>query len=365
LRSEAARKADFSIIRYGQCWEDADVLLSALAIPEGATCLSIASAGDNALAMLTQRPRRVIALDLSDAQIACLELRVAAYRALEHEEFLELYGSRPSTRRRELYARCRELMPNATRTFWDERPAAIAHGIGESGKFERYFAIFRNNVLPLIHTRRTSERLLQGGSLSERSEFYDRVWDSWRWRALFRIFFSRTVMGSLGRDPRFFDYVDGAIGSRLLARSRHALVELDPADNPYLHWIITGRHEDALPVALRPENYALIRDNLDRLEIHCGPLESFLESYPEAIDRFNLSDIFEYMSPENYRALLLRIVERASPRARLAYWNMMAPRSRPVDLSDRLTPLTELAAQLHDQDRTFFYNALVIEEVSA
>ena len=36
---------------YAQCWEDADVLLDALDIRPGHVCLSIASGGDNALAM--------------------------------------------------------------------------------------------------------------------------------------------------------------------------------------------------------------------------------------------------------------------------------------------------------------------------
>ncbi|MBV8081515.1 MAG: BtaA family protein [Candidatus Eremiobacteraeota bacterium] len=365
MRSEIARKADFSLIRYGQCWEDADVLLRALEIKQGDTCLAIASAGDNALAMLAGAPRRVIAIDLNPAQIACVELRVAAYRNLEHAEFLELYGSRASDRRAALYARCRSSLPDEARSFWDARPAAIAQGFGDSGKFERYFTLFRRHVLPLIHSRRDAQRLLDGGDLSQRTAFYDRVWDSWRWRALFRVFFSRTVMGALGRDPRFFDYVDGSIGQRLLDRSRHALVDLDPADNPYLHWIITGRHGDALPAALRPENYAAIRANLDRLEIRCGPLESFLEAYDGSIDRFNLSDIFEYMSPQNYRDLLVRLLARAAPGARLVYWNMMAPRSRPHDLAGRLEPLRDLAARLHVEDRTFFYSALVVEGVAA
>ena len=30
LPSEAAERADFSLIRYAQCWEDADILLEAL-----------------------------------------------------------------------------------------------------------------------------------------------------------------------------------------------------------------------------------------------------------------------------------------------------------------------------------------------
>ncbi|MFA7006985.1 MAG: DUF3419 family protein, partial [Verrucomicrobiia bacterium] len=194
MRSEIANRADFSGIRYAQCWEDADVLLSALDIRPGDDCLAIASAGDNALAMVSRGPRRVVALDLSHAQLACLELRVAAYLELNHAELLELVGSTPSARRDELYRRCRPQLVAETRAFWDGQPDAIAGGIGGAGRFERYFALFRNRVLPLVHSRSTVERLLRGGARQEREAFYRGEWDTWRWRLLFHLFFSRGVM---------------------------------------------------------------------------------------------------------------------------------------------------------------------------
>ena len=88
--NEAAARADVTGIRYAQCWEDADVLLEALDVQPGDVCLSIASAGDNTLALLARQPERVIVVDLSPAQLACLELRMAAYRRLNHPELLEL-----------------------------------------------------------------------------------------------------------------------------------------------------------------------------------------------------------------------------------------------------------------------------------
>jgi S-adenosylmethionine-diacylglycerol 3-amino-3-carboxypropyl transferase len=84
---------DFSFIRYAQVWEDADVLLEALNIQPDDVCFSIASAGDNAMALLTQGPEKVVAVDLNPAQLACLELRVAAYRLLSYEELLALIGT--------------------------------------------------------------------------------------------------------------------------------------------------------------------------------------------------------------------------------------------------------------------------------
>jgi S-adenosylmethionine-diacylglycerol 3-amino-3-carboxypropyl transferase len=107
MGSEIAGKADFGGIRYAQCWEDADVLLEALDVKPGHVCVAIASAGDNALAMLSKAPARVIALDLSRAQLACLELRVAAYRVLNHPQLLELIGSRFGTQRLRYYRFCR------------------------------------------------------------------------------------------------------------------------------------------------------------------------------------------------------------------------------------------------------------------
>ena len=73
-----------SEMQYGQCWEAADILLDALQPNTEGTYLSIASAGDNALAILSRSPKRVIALDSNPAQLSCLALRVAAYRNLTH-----------------------------------------------------------------------------------------------------------------------------------------------------------------------------------------------------------------------------------------------------------------------------------------
>src|SRR5262245_4130463 len=175
--SEAATRADFSQIRYAQCWEDADILLEALDVAPGDVCLSIASAGDNTLSLLARRPARVVAVDLNPAQLACLELRVAAYRELDHAGLLELIGYRPSQRRAQLYARCRPRLGRSARAFWDAHGEAINAGIGAAGKFERYFATFRKRVLPLVHSRRRVERLLEGRSRDEREDFYDREWD--------------------------------------------------------------------------------------------------------------------------------------------------------------------------------------------
>jgi S-adenosylmethionine-diacylglycerol 3-amino-3-carboxypropyl transferase len=147
-------RAAFDQIRYAQLWEDADVLTQALGDCRGKALVSICSAGDNALAMLTLDPSKVVVVDLSQAQIACLKLRIGAIAALAHGEFLELTGSRPSTRRRALLDRALARTDAQTRRLWSELAAEVeAHGAGGVGKFERYFRIFRRRwCLPLVHS---------------------------------------------------------------------------------------------------------------------------------------------------------------------------------------------------------------------
>ena len=365
-RSEIEARADFSILRYAQCWEDADVLVAGLQPQPGHTVLSVASAGDNTLALLAEGPAHVIACDMNPAQLAALALRVAAYRALSHDELLELVGSRPSARRAALYARCRPLLDTEARVFWDARPSEVAQGIGSAGRFERYFRLFRRWVLPLVHGRRDVAALLTPRPLAERRRFYDDQWDTRRWRLLFRAFFSEWSLGRLGRDPSFFEYAEGDVAGHLLKRTRHALVELEPSDNAYVQWILTGQHPTALPRALRAEHHEAIRANLDRLEIVLAPVEGVLAgAAPPRVDRFNLSNIFEYMGPAQHRAVLTACVDAAAPGARLASWNLFVRRRGAEVLPRRLRALDERAAELFAQDRAFFYSAFVLEEVIA
>ena len=358
-----AATSPFTILRYAQCWEDADILVEGLAVRPGDVCVSIGSAGDNTLSLLTRDPARVIAVDLNPTQIAALELRIAAYRTLGHAELLELIGSRPSTRRDVLYGRCRDAISPYARSYWDARSDAVRAGIGSAGKFERYFALFRRFVLPLVHRRETVRALFDHRGIDQRTRFYSERWDTAAWRLLFRVFFSETVLGRLGRDPSFFTYAEESVADHLMGRVRHALTVLDPAENPYLHWIVTGTHGEALPHALRAENFDAIRDRLDRLEWHCRPMEEALDGADvDRVDRINFSNIFEYMSSDAHRALIASLLPRLPRGARMAYWNMIVPRSGAALLPERLARRCESDA-LFARDKAFFYSAFHVDEV--
>ena len=365
--TEIAAKANFETIRYAQLWEDADCLLLGLAgnrtSLSGSTLVSICSAGDNALAMLTLDPQRVVAVDLSAAQIECLKIRLAAWRTLDHGALLELIGSRPSTRRAALLAQVAATLPADSQAFWAPLKRDVErYGLGGIGRFERYFRLFHRRVLPLVHGRAKVQAVFEPRSREQRQQFLDQRWNTWRWRVLLKCFFSRFSMGRLGRDPAFFDHVEGSVAEHVARRVVHAIVDTDPSENPYLHWVLRGTHGTALPLALRPEHFDTIRDRLDRIDIRHGSLEAFVATGEKA-DGFNLSDIFEYMGPETFSSVYGRLVDAANPGARLVYWNMMVPRRMPQAFSSRLRTMEGLEARGRAIDKAFFYSDFVVEEL--
>ncbi len=369
MKTEAQTKAAFDTVRYAQCWEDTDVLIEALGLRSGSSVLSICSAGDNSLALLGAGAARVVAVDMSFPQIMLARLKAGTFVALEHEEALRLFGLSGATaaERRGLLERAGRAAGSDVLEYWRARPAAIEAGIASAGKFERYFTLFRTRVLPFVHDRATVEALLRDKPFDERVAFFHERWNTRRWRAMFRIFFSRFVMGRFGRDPHFFDYVTGPVAERIAERAQHALTVLDPAANPYLQWILLGRYVTAWPYLLRLQNYNAIRRSImgGGFEVFHGSIEEYLERHPrETFDGFNLSDIFEYMSVANMDALLERLLSAGRSRARFVYWNMLAPRSRPESLAERLAPDVEAAHRLHQRDNAFFYSRLVIEEAT-
>lgn len=362
-------RARFDLIRYANVWEDAEVLREALlpAVPPGRAgrFLSIASGGDNAFALLASGAE-VVAADLSPAQIALVELKRAAIRRLPHPEVLAFLGARNAGRdRRAVYESLEPALPETARDYWRTRPAEIAGGVLHHGRFEGYFRLFRERVLPLVHRRATVERLLEPRDEDARRRFYRETWDNLRWRLLFRLFFSRFAMGRLGRDPEFFRYVQGSVAERILARAEYALTALPTHENPYLELILRGELRQTLPCYLRPEVFPEVRRHLDRLTLYTGPVEAAAAEFQgqDGFDGFNLSDVFEYLDEETSAAVYGRLLDAARPGARLAYWNMLVPRRLAPLFPGRARPLDDEARRLFARDRAFFYSAFVLDEV--
>ena len=186
----------FDIIRYANCWEDADALLEGLEVKPGGKILSIGSAGDNCFSLLTTNPSIVIAVDINPNQLYLIELKKACFKFLAYDQILQFLGFKTCNKRLEIYSLLKNDLNFESRQFWDKNLNLISKGVIHQGKFEKYFQTFSMKILPWIHSKAKINRLFENKSAVEQENFYNNEWNNWRWKILFKIFFSKYILGT-------------------------------------------------------------------------------------------------------------------------------------------------------------------------
>jgi S-adenosylmethionine-diacylglycerol 3-amino-3-carboxypropyl transferase len=360
VRPEILERPVFERLLFAQCWEDPRMDVEALRVGPGQTALVVTSGGCTALSLALLGLERVVAVDLNAAQGCLLELKIAGARRLGHREYLELLGARESARRPRLYLEVRGALGARARDYWDRHGRDLERGVLGAGRYERYLGLFRG-LLRLMHGRDRIERLCRLNGPEEQRRFYEQEWNTAAWRLFFRVFFSRRVLGAAGLDPAFFTYVEGIpdFGVHFLSLARHALVDLPARGNYFLHQICLGRYLDerALPPYLLSENFGALQDSLDRIEVVTDEVGAVLGRLPDAsVDAFAYSNVFEWVPPSAFEAMLRETHRVARPGARLCYRNLLVRRRHPPALDGLFEPDDDVATRLLREDRSFVYS---------
>ncbi len=346
-------KVNFGIVRYANCWEDAHLLLHALKPTKGDRILSIASGGDNSFSLLCNDPEVVIAVDISLPQLHLIELKYCAIKLLERNEIISFLGFTPGEKRMDIFDKIKVHLSPAARSFWEGKLPDIKSGIIHSGKFEKYFQLFVRRILPLVHSQKTVNDLLAAKTAQEQVYFYNHKWNNWRWRILFKIFFSKILMGNLGRDKAFLAEVKVKVGPHIFNRAEQELQSVHAQQNGFLRYALTAGFGDWLPHYLRKEIFFSIKENIHKLQLQHAPLDRLLLTQKK-FDCMNLSNIFEYMNPRVFKNTGTIIINSIAKKGRIAYWNLMVPRSLAVTFPENL--LRENTSLLLKHDEGFFYD---------
>lgn len=347
-------------LRYSMVWEDHLLLERGLAPRKGDDLLVIASAGDNVLNLLLREPRRIVAIDVNPAQLALVELKLAAISVLQHDDFLKLLGLIPAEPHARIahYERVRPRLSGSARALWDDRTTMIANGIAESGRLDRYIAGFRELHLDRDHVG----RLLSARTIADQRVCAERLFSPEVCRA-FTKYFSAENLGVRGRDPSQMRYVsdDFDVTAHLLSRLRWVCSELPVARNFYVERFLRGVEREA--PYLQPDAYPRLRRLASRVELVNAEIAEYLESCPaRSLSHAALSDVFEYLSNEATAAIADDLARVVHTGGRIAYWNLFVPRAASAR-STRLALLDSLSKALWSCDRAWFYRAFRVEEV--
>ncbi|MBK6610318.1 MAG: DUF3419 family protein [Sphingobacteriales bacterium] len=343
-------------IKYANCWEDADLLLTSANLPPNGNILSIASGGDNSFALLSTAPKMLYAVDTNVAQLHLCELKAAAFSELKYDETLALFWGTPQAK--DFFEILKKQLSPPCKKYWETNESSIQSGVINEGKFEQYFRFFRKRVMPFIHSKKTINELLSPKTEQEQTNFYHQKWNTIRWKFLFKLFFSKFVLGRFGRTKAYLNQVEIPVAAFIFEQAAQHLQSKDCQSNYFLHYIFTGEFKPELPFYLREENYQNIKQNLAALTLKQGLVQDFIN--PEtAFNYCNFSNIFEYMNKEEF-ANFHQLLEQYLPnKAIIGYWNLMVDRVFSTSFPQTFSLYNK--PQKQPTDKGFFYKRFVTE----
>ncbi len=307
----------FRRLVYTQIWEDPEADLRAMQLPLGSTIVTISSGGCNALSYLSAKPAQIYAIDLNEAHLSLLKLKLAGLSTLgDYKDFWSFFGKGDAQANAELYReRLRPALDAEARQFWDERDfrgrprssyftsgfyrhGALGHFIGMAHRLARFAKIDLDVLLKgQVSSPERTRALARGHQL-----FHSRL----------ARFVTRTpaLLFSLGIPPQQRTLLGGdqpmneVLYERLLR-----LINVHPNETNYFAWQALSRSypgpgDRCLPLYLQQGQLDVMRKGAGLITPVHANLRVFLESQPaRQIDAVVLLDSQDWMAPDEIRAL--------------------------------------------------------------
>lgn len=355
-------------ISYSMCWEDPVILTQTLNITKNDSVLSIVSGGENIFALCIKQPKKLVGIDIKKEQIYLTKLKMAAIKSLEFEEFIEFMGFKKSNRRIEIFNKIKSGLTDGEVGYWNKNLRDVANGIIHCGKFESYLSKFRRYALPLIISKRRIEQFLKLDTLDKQKKFYDLYWDNWRFKLSFKIFFSKKGL-ERGRDKEYFKHSSKRnISNHYLDRVKHALTSIPIKSNYFMQYILIGTIKT--PFSGHPyldkKNYESLKGILKTINIDFirSSLKEYLRSSEKIrFSKFNLSDIFEATSNQEYFSLLGDVRSVSEKRGKVCYWNNLVRRANHPKI-EGLKKNVKKSSEMYSKDRVHFYSNFILEDIN-
>ena len=343
----------FRRLVYTQIWEDPEADLAALQLPLATTIVTISSGGCNALSYLTAQPAQVYAVDLNEAHLSLLKLKLSGLRAFSsYAEFWQFFGAADSPSNSALYReRLRPWLDAEARAYWDKRNiigrprhAYFTDGFYRHGMLGRFIG--------LAHVLAKFARIDLAALLTGQPDAPERIQALDRLHRLFHSPLARLLTGtpallfSLGIPPQQRALLGaGAPLNEVLHERLLRLINGYPNESNYFAWQALhrgypGPGDRCLPPYLQAGQFERMRDGAGLIiPVHAN-LRLFLESLPaREVDAVVLLDSQDWMAPEEIGALWNAIDRTGSDYVRVIF--RTAGKQSPLD-NDELASLRQV-----------------------
>jgi S-adenosylmethionine-diacylglycerol 3-amino-3-carboxypropyl transferase len=349
---EAARRP----VAFAQVREDALLDLFVVNELDGPVeVLMVASGGCTAAALAaSEKIARLTLVDPNSAQLALARLKLRLLQTSAPPERLAILGHQPMAEKERQIRLEKEF---AALNLPPDSIGPIEHVAAEGpdycGRYEVLFSKLREelaslgseirNLLELRDTFEQSRRIGTGTSLFE---------------GLVRAFESVMALPNL-----IGLFGEGATRNRVEPFSRHffnrimrVLETLPAADNPYLWQLLVGRFPDGL---LFPWLNLDSPRKLPELNFVLGDMAGALSNFDRPWDFIHLSNILDWLSPQDAEKTLALACEALRPGGRVIIRQLNSNLDIP-SLGRRFSWSHKEANALHFRDRSFFYRGIFL-----
>jgi S-adenosylmethionine-diacylglycerol 3-amino-3-carboxypropyl transferase len=341
-------------------WEDPEMDRLALNPLQGEVMMTITSGGCNTLSLLLQDPSIIYTVDINQSQSYVIEMKMAAMKYLNYQEFIEFLGLTPSINRLDIYHSFRHNLSKGAIAFWDFNSPVIGKGFLINGRYEKFVKLVGRFVRLIEGNKRVND-LFADKTLEEQKAFCSKEWDTSRTRFIFNTFFNKYVLARRGLKADYFTFDDGSnsFAESFFKRFRKVIYDVPAADNYFLHLYLKGCYKSLqeLPDYLLEKNFDTIKSRLDKIKIVTMDAKKWLTEMPDrSLNCFSLSNICELMSLDDTLKLFEEVYRTAIPEARICFRNLVIPREVPELLNRKIVKDIELSNEIFNKDRSFVYS---------
>ncbi len=277
--------------------------------------LSVAGSGGRVLPIVANGAQKVTCVDLSAEQLYLTELRFAAAKILDHEDFLGLLGyetedgQQMSAAKRKKIFKTIQLSGDA-KSFLEKAYDSISwNGLVYEGKWEKSFA--KISGVNRRVTGKAGAGVFECTSLEEQQSYMQEEFPQNKWKLVLLTMGNAGLFNALlykGHFPKknipfsHVDYYKSAFNrlfDNTLAR-----------ENFFLQIMFFGKikYPEGNPIECNPEVYAKVQTNLKGADVSYvqGNIVEIAEKQEDKIDFLSLSDVPSYFSGETEKNFLQR-----------------------------------------------------------
>ena len=296
--------SNFKTFIYPSAWEDPVVDYKYLDISSSDNILMITTGGCNILNTFLLNPNKIVTCDLSPAQNAILDLKIASIKNLSYNDFWKLFGLGKHENFKYIYNTQlkNELTLYSSVDFWNKNIKIFTNkGLYHSGKASEMANIIN------IFLKEKIQKLCSFDDVNEQYNYYINNIKPLMFNNIMKNLYKKFALEFAGVPKSQIKIIGNGKYStnelfKFIEKSYDCVAKnwSIKNDNYFYYSLFMGYYtKNNCPDYLKEENFSFLRENINKISIFNGTLNDYMKNNTTKFDRFILLDHMDWYENEN------------------------------------------------------------------